>query len=90
MRIRKMGMACLACLMISILFVLSASAHGRHHGRSGCGMQTQTQTQPVSVSVCTIEGCTQSGRHTHDGVPYCGYSHAGGFCDGSCVVHHGR
>ncbi len=90
MRIQKTGAACLACLMISVFFVLPASAHGRHHGH-GCGMQAQSQPQqPAAVSVCTVEGCTLSGQHTHGGTAYCGYAHENGFCDGSCIGHHGR
>lgn len=37
------------------------------------------------VYVCSHEDCHETGRHCHDGVYYCGYSHEGGVCDGSCL-----
>ena len=46
--------------------------------------------QVVSTSagypVCTLEGCTAEGYHTHGGVGYCGgAAHHGETCDGSCI-----
>lgn len=39
----------------------------------------------TTYPVCTYEGCIEAGRHLHDGSYYCGYHHAGGYCDGSCI-----
>lgn len=67
----------LACVMALALMV-PAMAHGHgHHGRRN--VQTQ-------VTVCTVEGCEIAGRHTHNGVTYCGYDHANGVCDGKCLA----
>ena len=55
--------------------------------------QEQPQVQEVpdntpnidtSCPVCTVEGCQIMGRHLHENVPYCGYAHESGYCDGSC------
>lgn len=35
--------------------------------------------------LCEVEDCELAGRHTHDGVTYCGYDHVDGFCDGACL-----
>ena len=73
--------------LVSFVFVLPVSAHG-HHGHYG---QAASQTD---YPVCTFEGCTEEGRHELDGCYYCGYDHADGYCDGSCVTvprrGHGR
>ncbi len=73
--------------LVSCIFVLPVSAHG-HHGHYN---QTASQTE---CPVCTFEGCTEEGRHTHDGCYYCGYDHEDGYCDGSCAAvsrrGHGR
>ena len=70
-----------ACALLIGLLAIPASAHGgRHHSGAGA----------AGYAVCTVEGCTESGRHTHDGVTYCGYHHADGYCTGSyCGAGHG-
>lgn len=67
-------------MLISVLFVMPVSAHG-HHENSGHHNQTSESTD---CPVCTVEDCTEEGRHTHDGHNYCGYNHESGYCDGSC------
>lgn len=62
--------------LVSALFVLPVSAHGHH----------RQAVSSTDCPVCTFEGCTETGRHTHDGYDYCGYNHADGYCDGSCVT----
>lgn len=68
----------LACVTALALMV-PALAHGcGHHGR-----RAKTQTQ---VTVCTVKDCETAGRHTHNGVTYCGYAHENGVCDGKCLA----
>ncbi len=64
-------------MLLTVSFVMPVSAHGHHHNR------VNTTTAAV-CEVCTVEGCEQTGLHTHDDETYCGYNHKGGYCDGSC------
>lgn len=79
MRFKKMLTAAVAASLISVLFVMPVSAHG-HHGSQGHHNQTsnttvtsETTTSETTVSantdcpVCTVDGCTETGRHSHDG-----------------------
>lgn len=72
-------------LFISLALAAPASAHCSH-GRTDAA-------RAASIAVCTLDGCTTAGRHTHDGVLYCGSHHADGVCDGTCLTstahHHG-
>ena len=77
MSIRKLFRTAAAVTLISVLFVTPVSAHGHHR-------QT-VQTTDTSCPVCTVDGCTEEGLHCHDGYNYCGYDHADGYCDGTCV-----
>lgn len=43
-----------------------------------------------SCLVCGVDGCTQTGHHLHENAVYCGYPHAGGYCDGTCIVKEGN
>lgn len=43
-----------------------------------------------SCLVCGVDGCTQTGHHLHENAVYCGYPHAGGYCDGTCMVNEGN
>ena len=81
MRMKRELAACLLCVLTAASLVFPASAHGcgRHGGRHG-----QNTVQPAAIAVCPVEGCTAAGRHSHGGMVYCGYDHAGGFCDGNC------
>ena len=49
-----------------------------------------TVSDNTDCPVCTVDGCTETGRHSHDGHDYCGYNHENGYCDGSCETasHH--
>ncbi len=78
MRLRKLFTAALTVAMVSMVFVMPVSAHG-HNSRTTVVKDTDT-----SCPVCTVEGCTEEGRHTHDGHDYCGYDHKDGYCDHSC------
>ena len=78
MRLRKLFTAALTVAMVSMVFAMPVSAHG-HHSRTTVVTDTDT-----SCPVCTVEGCTEEGRHTHDGHDYCGYDHKDGYCDYSC------
>ena len=54
-----------------------------HSGSAGYG-QPAASSANARRALCPVEGCEIAGRHVHDSVTYCGYDHAGGFCDGSC------
>lgn len=79
-RSEKLLTAFTTAMLISVLFVMPVSAHG-HHENSSHHNQTSKNTD---CPVCTIEDCTEEGRHAHDGYDYCGYNHESGYCDGSC------
>lgn len=76
----KKTLAIAAVVAMSSAFAIPAFAHGHH------GYYRQTQATVNCPAICTIEGCTEPGRHTHDGVEYCGYNHSCGYCDGSCIT----
>lgn len=86
MRMKRILTAMAAGVMIAAMTASPAFAHGHHR-----------RTVPVDTScpVCTVEGCEETGRHTHDGHDYCGYDHSSGYCDHSCErtadcgSHHG-
>ena len=76
MNIKKL-LAVGAVVAMSSAFAIPTFAHGHHR---------RTQATVNYTAICTIESCTETGRHTHDGVDYCGYDHSCGYCDGSCVT----
>lgn len=90
MHFRKQSAAVVTAALLAVLLVMPVSAHG-HHGHR------RQSTVDTSCPVCTVEGCTETGRHIHDGCEYCGYDHEGDYCDGACVTvsyrgtgrHHG-
>ncbi len=77
MVIKKTLAAGTAALMLSLLVVTPVSAHGHH--------RQATAPADMQCPICTVEGCLEEGRHTHDGYDYCGYNHSCGYCDGTCV-----
>lgn len=80
MWIRRFTAGMAAGLLASALVAFPAQAHGHGHHR-----QVYTETADTGCPVCTVEGCTETGRHSHDGHDYCGYDHSSGYCDGSCA-----
>lgn len=76
---KKFVAAVTAGLLAAALTAFPAAAHGHGHYRQASGA-----TEDTSCPVCTVEGCTETGRHTHDGHDYCGYDHSSGYCDRSC------
>ena len=74
MHLKKLFAAGTTGLLVLLLLTATALAHGGHH-------RTVRTCQ-----LCTVEGCEIAGRHTHNGVTYCGYDHAAGFCDGTCAA----
>jgi len=72
-RVLALVLACAAALALMVPDL----AHGHHGG----GRRRQTQ-----VTVCSLKGCETLGRHAHNGVTYCGYSHESGYCDGMCLA----
>lgn len=77
MRLGKLFTAAALAAMVSVLMVMPVSAHHGHHRQAAVNN---------SCPVCTVEGCTEEGRHLHDGEYYCGYDHECGYCDGSCGI----
>lgn len=75
--VKKLLYSIASAALVSALFVTPVSAHG-HHRQAAPALDT-------SCPVCTVEGCTEEGRHTHDGHDYCGYEHESGYCDGTCT-----
>lgn len=92
MRMKRIFTVALTAALVSTLFVMPVSAHGHggHHRQTRTVQTVQTvqtvDTLDTECPVCTVEGCTEVGRHTHDGHDYCGYNHTDGYCDGSCVT----
>ena len=84
MHFRRRSAAVMTAALLSVLVVMPVSAHGHH------GHHRQSSTVDTGCPVCTVAGCTETGRHTHDGCEYCGYDHEGDYCDGSCVVDYRR
>ena len=82
MKLKKL----LLCVLALALLTLPVSAHGRHGG--GChgrpAVRPSLPSRPAAVTVCQVEGCAVTGRHTHNGVTYCGYPHESGVCDNNC------
>ncbi len=78
MHIHRRLTVLMSVAVLTVLMVMPVSAHG-HHGHH------RQQTVDTSCPVCTVDGCTETGRHTHDGCEYCGYDHEDGYCDGTCV-----
>lgn len=72
---KKFITASAAGMMAAMLVAFPASAHGHHR---------QAAAVDTSCPVCTVEGCTETGRHYHDDHEYCGYEHSNGYCDHSC------
>lgn len=70
------------CVMLAAMLIVPAAAHGCHGGRGHHG--GYRQSVQTTVTVCPYEDCAQTGRHTHDGVTYCGYGHSSGVCDNNC------
>ena len=77
---KRRAAAGLLSILTALALVLPAAAH---HGGGRHGCRTATQ-----IPACTVEGCTLTGRHVHDGETYCGAHHAGGFCTTDCYGAH--
>lgn len=76
MRLGKLLTGAALAAMVSVLFVTPVSAHHGHRRQANVDYR---------YPVCTVEDCTEEGRHLHDDEYYCGYDHDCGYCDGSCV-----
>ena len=92
--VKRLGAALLCVLIMSLLILPASAHHGHGGGHHGCSTPVDNTTAsapavPAAVTVCPVEGCTTAGRHTHNGVTYCGANHAGGYCDGSCPYYQG-
>lgn len=77
MNLKKLLTSGAVCAALLAVLVVPASAHhgGGHHANA------------ASYAVCTVDGCTETGRHTHGGVTYCGAGHDGYTC--ASGRHHG-
>ena len=78
-RMRGRLLAGALCAVLAAMLIVPAAAHGCRGGRGHHRQNVQT-----AVTVCPYEDCAEAGRHIHNGVLYCGYSHSGGVCDGNC------
>lgn len=83
-RMRNRLLAGAVCVMLAAVLIVPAAAHGCHGGRGRHGGYRQSVR--TTVTVCPYEDCAEAGRHTHDGVTYCGYCHGSGVCDGTCLA----
>lgn len=83
-RMRNRLLAGAVCVMLAAMLIVPAAAHGCHGGRGRHG--GYRQSVQTTVTVCPYEDCDEAGRHTHDGVTYCGYCHGSGVCDGTCLA----
>lgn len=83
MSLKKFLITALCAVCAASLLVPAAFAHGGC--RSRWNSSVNTQTTPYRCAVCTVPGCELTGRHYHNGVLYCGYNHANGWCNGACV-----
>ena len=74
MSLRKILVSALCAVCAVSLVIPTVFAHG------GCRARYRRTVQP-----CTVESCTTTGYHYHNGVVYCGHTHGNGLCDGSCA-----
>ncbi len=81
MSLKKLLVSALCALCAVSLMIPVAFAHGGH-GRAARNWQAGTSR----YAACPVEDCTLTGRHVHDGVTYCGFHHANGWCDGTCIA----
>lgn len=82
-RMRRLAVGLLCALMTAMLIV-PAAAHGCHGGRNRGHHSGYARNVQTTVTVCSYKDCAEAGRHTHNGVIYCGYSHDTGVCDNNC------
>lgn len=74
MYMKRIAKAAVAVTLALSLFAMPVSAHGQHHGQATqqTTQTTQTTQQPTvdatntSCPVCTVEGCTEKCRHSHE------------------------
>ena len=70
MSLRKIFISALCAACAVSLLVPAAFAHGCHR-----------RAQSAQCGLCTVEGCTLTGPHTHGGKRCCGDHHSDGFCE---------
>ena len=75
MSLRKLLISAAAAVCAVSLLVPAAFAHGGCHGRAA-----RRTAQP-----CAVAECTAAGWHYHSQSLYCGHTHGGSLCDGSCA-----
>lgn len=75
-----------AVAVLTMALLVPAAYGCGGHGRMTAGQSANENTNMITCNVCTMEDCQIAGRHSHDGILYCGYDHADGICDGSCQV----
>ena len=75
---KRRAAAGLLSILTALALVLPAAAH-HEGGRHGCRTAAQ-------IPACTVENCAIEGRHFHNGVTYCGTSHADGCCTAACYA----
>ena len=75
MSLRRLLISAAAAVCAVSLLVPAAFAHGGCHGRAA-----RRTAQP-----CAVAECTAAGWHYHSQSLYCGHTHGGSLCDGSCA-----
>ena len=61
---RKVISVLIVCILMGSVLTVAALAHGGH----GSGARSSAQPRH---GLCTVEGCTETGAHQHDGSWYC-------------------
>ncbi len=74
MSLRRLLISAAAAVCAVSLLVPAAFAHGGH------GRAARRTAQP-----CAVAECTAAGWHYHSQSLYCGHTHGGSLCDGSCA-----
>jgi uncharacterized protein YpuA (DUF1002 family) len=65
MKFAKKSMLVLMAVLVMGTSATPVMAHGSKH---------KVKEVEVTYSQCTVEDCTETGVHTHDGTTYCGHT----------------
>lgn len=76
----------MTAILVFVLFTMLVSAHGHHEHNGHHESNEHSSTIEPDCPVCTLDGCTEYGRHAHNGHDYCGNDHKDDYCDGSCEI----
>ena len=71
-----------ASVLLALVLLTSLSVSVYAHGCRGRGYGNGYVS--ANCTVCALEDCTAEGRHSHDGVVYCGYPFQAATATASC------